>query len=500
MRRFLCIVVVAVLCAPFATASKKASHSKHHSKTSTTLPVTTTSARASELYEHGMVNYETLHIDRATADWRQATKADPNFALGYAFVAFSTTDPAEAKAARASAKALMANVTPGEKLVIRWITGVQENDFLSGITAMNDALAMFPKDKRLFYLASNWLFNENDDEQVAKMCERALAIDKDYAAALNNLAYAHARVGDFPPAFEAMEHYIKVLPNEPNPQDSYAEILRMSGNNEGALEHYRASLKIDPTFYLSRMGLGDTYALMGDQEQARKEYAQAIKDDPDTGDRLLYGFQSAQTWVREGKLDEADKAFIALADNAHSLGFDLFSARAYRSMAMYQPDNAIALSHLEKAEAALAHQEISQTDRAEERSRILRLRVVRATQAGQKKLAGKALHELETMAANSRSLSIQQSYHAAEGFTLLEKKNYQEAIAHLQEDNSDPFSLRRLAEAYQQSGDVDDLHATESKLGALNVPILEQALVVVPFRAAKQDGQNGPLKEVKLPK
>lgn len=481
-RALLAVLFCAVLCAAQTKSAPKAPKTK----SGNTFPVTTTSAQARDLFEKAMVDYENLYLDRCTQEWRDAAAADPNFALAHAWVAFSSNDPAEITKERERAKALEPGVTPGEKLMIDWIVNVQENNFVAGIAAMNDMLAMYPKDKRLLYLAGNWLMGEQEDELAGKMMERALKIDKNYPAALNDLAYAHARVGDFPPAFAAMERYIKVLPDEPNPQDSYAEILRMSGNFEGALKHYRAALKIYPKFHSSQLGLGDTYALMGDEERARAEYQKAIEQDENETNRIDYALQSAMTWVRENKLEEADKAFQAVADKAHAEEHGVQEARAHRLMAMYQEQDVAALNHLEAAEEALEHrQNISQSDREEERSRILRLRVARSLHGGNKKEASRALHQLQTMAKGSRSTVIQQSYHAAEGAMLVAQEKFGEAISNLQEDANDPYSLELLSRAYRETGSSDDVHAVESKLRGINTPTMEQALVVIPTRAKR---------------
>ena len=45
---------------------------------------------------------------------------------------------------------------------------------------------------------------------------------------------------------------------------------------EDALDQYHLALKIDPTFYISQKELGETYSLMGEEAQARKEYEKAI--------------------------------------------------------------------------------------------------------------------------------------------------------------------------------------------------------------------------------
>ena len=306
----------------------------HHIKPGATkvMPVTTSSPKARDLYERAMQDYENFYLERANIGWRAAAAADPNFALAHLWIAFNSRDPQEASAAREKAKALAPKVTPGEQLMIQWVTGVQENNFIAGIAAMNDMLEMYPKDKRLLYLVGNWLMGENECGPSQKMFERALALDKNYPAALNDLGYAYARNREFAEAFAAMERYVAVLPKEPNPHDSYAELLRMAGRFDAALEHYRAALKIDPDFVSSQLGLGDTYALMGNEVQARAEYDNAIQAAHTDADRLDYGLQKAMSWARENNFAEADKAFSAVAEQAHSQGLDLEEAQAHRMM------------------------------------------------------------------------------------------------------------------------------------------------------------------------
>ncbi len=130
---------------------------------------------------------------------------------------------------------------------------------------------------------------------------------------------------------------------------------RMAGNFDGSLVHYRAALKIDPDFVSSQLGLGDTYALMGNQEQARVEYDKAIRFAHTEADRLTYGMQKAMTFVRDGNYAEADKEFLEIAETAHAKEHDLQEAQALRHMAEYQADDNVALKHLKLAEESLSH-------------------------------------------------------------------------------------------------------------------------------------------------
>jgi tetratricopeptide (TPR) repeat protein len=486
-RRVLTAFAVCLALAIATPAVAKTSKAPKMKAMAGSMPVTTSSAKARQLYEKGMEDYENLYLERCNDDWRAAVKEDPGFALAWAWIAFNSRDPAEVLSAREKAKSLLPQVTPGEQLMIRWIAGVEEGNFIAGISAMNDMLAMFPKDKHLLYLAGNWLMLDNGDGSVQqKLFEKALAIDKNYPAALNDLAYVYARNREFAKAFAIMDRYVVVLPKEPNPHDSYGELLRMAGHFDESLQHYRMALKIDPDFVSSQVGIADTYALMGNQTQARVEYDKAIAAAHNHGDRIDYMMQKATTWVREGKPAEADKMFAETAQKAHELGLNLQEAEVHRRMAAYQSEDAAALQHLDAAEDALmGGNDVSPLDRDEELSRILRHRAVRAAHAGNAELAQKSLHRLETMAAGTRDTILQSSYHAAAGALLAGQQKWQEAIAHLEEDRDDPFSMQLLSRAYYETGDTVRMHEVEARLQGTNVPTIEQAVVVPEARAQK---------------
>src|SRR5580693_5291736 len=88
----------------------------HHVKpaTTTSMPVTTSSAEARTLYEKGMQDFENLYLERCNDDWRGAVKADPNLAVAWAWIAFNSSNPQEATSAREKARALATKLPAGE--------------------------------------------------------------------------------------------------------------------------------------------------------------------------------------------------------------------------------------------------------------------------------------------------------------------------------------------------------------------------------------------------
>src|SRR5438876_6272293 len=295
-----------------------------------TLSITTSSSEARVLYEAGLRAWETVQIDSALKRWRTAINVDSHFALGHLFLSYCTPDALEEQMERQKAKSMANDVTPGERLLIAWLSGVRENDYLSGIVAMNELLQQYPKDKQLHLWAGSWLFHEKEYELAQKRLEEAVAIDTDFAPALNDLGYVYAYQGDYKQALSVMQHYVELLPNEPNPQDSYAEILRMAGRYEEAIEHYRTALRIDRNFHSSQLGIADTYSLMGQQKKAREEYFNDRVRETDKVSELQDVLQSAFTYVRDRDSLGADQAFEGVAQQAHRAALPVSEAEAWR--------------------------------------------------------------------------------------------------------------------------------------------------------------------------
>src|SRR5215469_14579760 len=398
------------------------------------LPVTTSSAAAARHFENGMVQYENHRWNLALNEWREAVRLDHKFALAYTWICMTTVDPAEESSNRGHAKASMKDVTPGEQLMVRWMVGIHENNYVDGISAMNDLLAMYPNDKRLNFLIAYWLYKQDQYDMAEKLTLKALTIDPNYATAYNQLGYLYSRRGEYDKALEATAKYVKLRPNEPNPHDSYGEMLRLAGRFDEALQQYRRALEIDPTFYISQKELGETYAIMGDGEKARFEYAKAVHEAPSSGLKAEYLQKSAMTYLRDSQYDAADKAFVDAAQQAHVMEQWLWEARAYRIMAMYGPDPARAAQNLDHAEELLAaHKDIvDQADLNEEAAHIWRVRAERAVAAGNQADAAKAVANLEHMASSGGGINIERTWHGAAGALLLAQKKYAAAIPHLE--------------------------------------------------------------------
>jgi tetratricopeptide (TPR) repeat protein len=477
--KFLHISVLWLLATCVASGTSALSVNGADDSPSAALPVTTSSQAAARAFENGMLEYENHRWNLALRDWRDATRFDPNIAQAYVWICFTTADPSEEERDRAKAETLIKQVSPGEQLLIRWLAGVHENRYVEGIMAMNDMLALFPRDKRLNFMVGYWLFRWQDEYELSKkLTLRALSVDPNYATCDNQLAYLYSRSGDIDKALEYAAKYMELLPNEPNPHDSYGEMLRFAGRYPDALEQYRIALKVDPSFYISQKELGETYSLMGEEEQAREEYEKAIRQAPSSGVKAEYLQKLALTYVREKKYAEADVAYLHAAAEAHAMKQWIWEARAHRVIAMYEPSQAAAMKNLDQADALLvrASRNVSQLELNEEKAHVLRVRVERALAVGDGGTAERSVAKLEKLATPGSSISTQRIYHAAAGTLLLYQKKYSEAIRELAEDVANPLSMKLLIKAYSQTGAAEEAAVLKKKLVEWKVPSVEEAL------------------------
>ncbi|HEY0702695.1 MAG TPA: tetratricopeptide repeat protein [Candidatus Acidoferrales bacterium] len=508
IRHFLPYIAAAfVMVAPMAQAQEAAPATTSTEATATatpavstgTLQVSTKSAEAQKAYEMGLVEREDrLFVDEGLEFMREAVKADPTFALGHAALGYFASDPKEEHRESVLAIKNLDNASPDEQLLILWMNGTKNGEIVTAIAAMNDLRAKYPNDKRLANMEAEWLCsNQGVFDRGEAILEKVLKSDPRYFPAMNNLAYCYAFDGKAQLAPALMEQYVAILPNEPNPQDSYGEILRMLGNYPGALEHYQKALQINPNFNASQAGLASTYALMGDQKQARAQYLVAVKGTKEASTQLGYHMLWALTFYRENQPRRGREEMTKLAEEAQAAGFSIQEAEIYRTMALFNSDPAGAMKDLDAARATLAATyKLMQGDRDNELSSILQTRTFIAVQAGNLDAAKIALKPLTAMSQTSRSAPVQKAYHSANGAVLLAQGDYAGAISEFQEDSQNPLTLRLLSEAQAKAGQTTDAQKTLATLAAISDERIETAFAVPQARSAmktefQQTAQTG---------
>lgn len=470
-----------------ATSAKTQAASQHVAAKQTqllfgSLEVSTKSPEARRELEAALERYENYDAAGAILHARVAIKRDPNFALAYALLFY--TEPWHAGAADAArqARALIQSTraTADERLLVRFFIGVQQADLLPAIAAMNDLVKAHPTDKHVLYLAGEWLHGQLDYARARELLEGALGQDPKFAPALNTLGYSYMMTTEPDPsrALSLLQQYADALPKDPNPQDSLGEILRMTGDDAGSLDHYSAALAISPKFLSSLWGRGDTLLLMGKFAEAQAEYQKALAMAPSQHDRFHVQMQKALMRFWQGDTKGGQAALAELSRKATEAQdwialFDIDFARVMLAPNQQQANKLLtALQHriMNGSENAIP------TERNTQYARVLREKVRLAAAAQKLDSAESTLRKLEQLAGGSRQPRIESIYESARGYVAYAKGDYATAAECFTADPSSPLVMYQWLAAEQKLGDAAGVERAQNRLHNMHLPTAEWLL------------------------
>jgi tetratricopeptide (TPR) repeat protein len=441
------------------------------------IPVSTRSEEARKLVEFSLDRYENHIVESALSGARRAIEKDPQFALGYAALSLASLGSIPDSAALAKAKVLAPHATPDEQLLIRWMTSIGDRNLLPAIAASNDLAKRYPRSPQVLYMIADWLYYQQDFDRARRMLENIREIDPSFAPAFNLLSYAYMQTGTPEPAraLESAKRYAELLPNTQNPQDTWGEISRLAGDDAGALEHYSASLKIDPNYVSSRWGLGDTATLMGNYKRARLEYDQAVAVATNPRDRNHAQFQKALVFFWEGRPEEGRNELVALQEKANGQKEPYSQFEIGFGRAMLAADVSSERQQLRSLESWLQRpiDGFSDSDRISSLALNLREQARVAVIAGASPEASEAVHKLEQLATQSSDPLVENCLETAKGYFLVAQGDYFKASEELAADPRSILAVSQLIGVEEKLGELSAAKTLQAGIKYLRTPTVE---------------------------
>jgi len=445
--------------------------------------LTTKSEHARELFGQAIVLNGNYRLDECLKSLRTAVGEDATFAAGWSLLAYFATDAHEAADALAHAQSLAGKISPSEMLFVRWVAALNHNDRIAAISSLNDLTKQESGDKYVLYLAGRWFVDQRDQQKAIPLFEKILVLDPQFTPVLNRLGYAYAAMGDMAHAETLMQRYLAAMPADPNPEDSYGDILFKAGRYQEARSHFEAALKKDPGFGPSQHELGDVFAMLGNQDAAREAYHKSALVAANPRRSLEYRSSIALSYVRDNLYGFADREYSALAAEAKAQKYPDLEASFHEAMALYQSDDLTAMKHLNAAEAALrGDEDLATVTRDEHMAMIRRWRGMRSLHAGNPAMTDVCIRVMEQKYESTENEFIGDQLHALRGARLWQQKQFAEAIPELEQANDDAFSLELLARAKRASGDATGADAALRQLLAIHASTMGAVLVVEPTR------------------
>jgi tetratricopeptide (TPR) repeat protein len=448
------LTLLAVLCVGSFSCNDPESES---SSERLTLPITTTSDEAREHYIRGRDLSEKLRETDAREHYRKALELDPDFPLAHLAMAMTSPTANERWESLETAVAGANGVSVGERYFIQAVNARSRGAVLVQEENLQALLEAFPADARIHNMVGQYHFGRQEWDEAARHYEMATSIDPEFSQPYNQLGYAHRFMGHYGQAEKAFKKYIELIPDEPNPYDSYAELLMKLGRFEASIENYHRALKRDPNFIASYVGIGNAQIFMEEWEAARETFGELMEIARNDRERRIALLWTASSYIHQGKIAAA----IEVLEKRSKIGkrTDDYPTMAGDLLLMGEvlletgePEKALA-----KFEAALEMMDRSgapQDNKDNFRNNHLYRAARVALAAGDLEAAERQAKEYADQIARRGVPYELRRRHELFGMLALERGEYEAAIDELGEaDQQNPRILFLTALAYDGKGD-----------------------------------------------
>jgi tetratricopeptide (TPR) repeat protein len=270
-----------------------------------TIPITTSSPEARTLYLEGRDLAERLKVTEAHLRTDRAVKLDPQFALAWLQWAGTSGTNKDFFAGLAKAVANAGHASEGEQLLIRATDAGANARPAEQEQLLQKLVQLFPSDPRAHAALGNVLFARQDYTGAIRELSRATELDPKFTLPYNQLGYAYRAEGKNAEAEKAFQKYAELLPDDPNPHDSYAELLMRLGRFDESIAAYRKALAIDPLFMSAYVGIANDQMLQGKGEAARATLKQMLGKARTDGEKRQAWFWTAETYMHEERWTDA---------------------------------------------------------------------------------------------------------------------------------------------------------------------------------------------------
>ena len=446
------------------------------------IPITTASEEARKEFLAGRDLSEKLRLTDSIAHYDKAIALDPNFALAELNRANVSPTAKEFFDHLKKAVALAGQASDGERMLIQAAEAGANADPTKQKEILERLVAAYPKDERAHFTLGGFYFGQQDFAQAINHYKHATEIAPDYSTAFNILGYAYRQNEAYSDAENAFKKYIKLIPNDPNPYDSYAELLLKMGRFDEAITQYNKALAVDANFINSHFGIAAALTYQGKAAEAQAELQKMTSKARTDGERRTALFGQTIVAVDGGKFDQA----LAEVEKQYALGAKNDDAAAMTGDLQLRGNILLEMGKFDDARKAYDQALKTTAD-----SNLTQQVKDNAARFYHYNLARVAIAKKDLATAKTEAESFRQGAEAAKnanqlrqahelaGRIALEEKNYDAAIAELAQANlQNPDVLFLTGRAHQGKGDAARAKESFTKAAKFNsLPALNYAFV-----------------------
>jgi tetratricopeptide (TPR) repeat protein len=300
----LTLAVVAGLLVTGCSTTPASTENGSSPATATTLSMTSKSAEAVAHVQKGEMLLDNVRQQEAAAEFAEALKIDPEFVLARAYHGQAVPGADGLKEMESAAAAAAALPEP-ERVLIQGMTAGRRGDFPAAKTAYTRLTEVMPSEWRGHYLLGQQLLLEQKYADAMQALKKATALNAGAGGAQNMLGYAAFRQGDVDGAIAAFTEYARILPQEPNPQDSLGEALMGAGRFKEAEAAFQKALTLSPQFWNAHQGTAYAKYYAGDWKGGHDAMAKAKAGAPSAAEKIGVDTEQALLVAAQGNIAEA---------------------------------------------------------------------------------------------------------------------------------------------------------------------------------------------------
>jgi len=330
-------------------------------------------------------------------------------------------------------------------------------------------------------LAGVYYYFINDYSKGLEYFTKATELDEQYAPAYNMIGYAQSDLSNYEAAEEAFKTYISLIPDSPNPYDSYAELLLKVGKYDESIEQYQKAFEKDPMFATALEGVGNNYIFKGDFDTARKYYQNYFDKAPNINGKLRALFLKATSFVHEGKIEKAldtFKEYRALAEKK-DVPNRIILSYTYQGFILTETGNPIeGMNYYDKAIASIEKLKLSKPVKENFITYSLMWQFYVLTAKNDLDKAESQAEKCKQKVASRHNPNEEKFLYSLYGDLEIKKGNFDKAIEHYSNsDTENPLNMYYMANAYDKKGDKKNASKLFKKISNWNENSLNLALV-----------------------
>jgi tetratricopeptide (TPR) repeat protein len=266
---------------------------------------TTSSLDAYKYYVNGVDKYNEYRFNEAQKNFEKALEYDSTMAMAFYYISkIQNINMLSYGSTISKALSYLDKVSYKEKYYIRSFNALALGDTANAISQLLELCSEYPDESEAYFQLATleaFRFNYLESNKYAKLATEKNPFNK---VAVNHLAYGYQLIGEYDKALEAIEQYIKLAPDEPNPYDTKAEIMALQGRFKEAINTYTKALEIDKDFSSSR--INKVYLLLLDEQfTSVQPEIQYLLNSKDPKSRSWGRTLEVAVLIRQGKFKQA---------------------------------------------------------------------------------------------------------------------------------------------------------------------------------------------------